>query len=188
MNNPDGPQNNLFQRENENPLEVERSRRMHLKRLGVIICFILIFMDGGSTRQDVKFLHKEDSVSSQNTNSQSLYTSKLNNVINSQRSLVSRRQYPRNVTGVYHGKWQSSSSSSRNTGELQGGSAQTFMMQLRSIKLDNVPDLDFVYGVVKIYKAGIADTDLFYPLQGAQRQQLYSTICHIILSYLIFTI
>ena len=158
--------NNLLPRENgdtANPTETERSRRLHLKRLGVIICFVLIFMDGGSPRADQR-LHREEKVSDQSSRSQSLYTSKLNEVIKSKRNLNSPMLFARNITGVFHGNWD------MNTGTANVSKSKrekTFLMQLRSVKLNNVPDLDFVYGVAKIYKAGVSESDLFYPLQGA---------------------
>lgn len=39
-------------------------------------------------------------------------------------------------------------------------------MQLRSCSVQNVPDLDFVYGVVRVFNAGTRKTDLQYPVQG----------------------
>lgn len=167
MNHMDGAEN-TFPRENGealNPMELERSRRLHLKRLGVIICFVLIFMDGGPQRTDVR-PHREDTLSDQSSKAQSSYTSKLNELINSKRNLNSPTTFARNITGVYHGKWElntAKGNSSKSPGER---SAKTFMMQLRSVKLNNVPDLDFVYGVAKVYKAGMGEADLFYPLQG----------------------
>lgn len=65
------------------------------------------------------------------------------------------------MTGVFHGHWDF------KTVKHQGDeSTGTFLLQLRSSKIANVPDLDFVYGVVKVYKAGTRKTDLLYPVQG----------------------
>lgn len=183
MNNIDMAENNAFPRENGatyNPVEVERSRRLYLKRLGVIICFVLIFMDGGTPRSDIKYLRKEDTVSDQSSNSQSLYAIKLNKVINSKRNLNIQNFFPRNISGVFHGMWAFDGSipsvpnfqgaqQQKQMGlglGLAGSNQKVFMLQLKAIKLNNVPDLDFVYGVVKIYRAGAAGADLFYPLQG----------------------
>ena len=193
MNNIDMAENNPFPRENGvaySPVEVERSRRLHLKRLGVIICFVLIFMDGGNPRSDIKYLRKEGTVSDQISKSQSSYVLKLNEVIASKRNLI-QNFFPRNVTGVFHGMWGSDGSIS-SLSDFQGhrkqkqmglglgltGSTQNiFMLQLKAIKLNNVPHLDFVYGVVKIYRAGIAGSDLFYPIQG------WSTTCYCLTAF-----
>ena len=182
MNNIDMAENNPFPRENGvtySPMELERSRRLNLKRLGVIICFVLIFMDGGTPRSDIKYIRKEGTVKDQISKSQSSYVVKLNEAIDSKRTLA-QNFFPRNITGVFHGMWGSDGSIS-SLSDFQGphrqkqmglglgmvGSTEKiFMLQLKAIKLNNVPHLDFVYGVVKIYRAGVAGSDLFYPLQG----------------------
>ena len=170
--NVDGIDNSTFPRDNgesPNPAEVERSRRLYAKRLGVIICFLLIFMDGGSPRPDNRYLHKEETVTEHNTLLQSAYISKLNVVVSSTRSLNVQTYYARNITGIYHGLWEVDGvKGESNITEtfFAKKSAKALTMQLRSTKLKNVPDLDFVYGVARVYGAGFSGSDLFYPLQG----------------------
>jgi hypothetical protein len=60
------------------------------------------------------------------------------------------------MIGVFHGHWN------RQGDESPGN----FLLQLRSSNIENVPDLDFVYGVVKVFNAGIRKTNLQYPVQG----------------------
>jgi hypothetical protein len=170
--NTDGIDNSTFPRGNgepPNPVEAERSQRLYAKRLGVILCLLLIFMDGGTPRQDNRYLHKEETVTEHNTQSQSSYISKLNVVVSSTRNLDAQAYYARNITGIYHGLWEVDGvrgESNITETFFAKKSAKALTMQLRSTKLRNVPDLDFVYGVARVYGAGFSGSDLFYPLQG----------------------
>jgi hypothetical protein len=82
-----------------NVIEIERSRRQYIIRLGLTICFVLIFMDGGSQKTaDTKYTHKEKVLDGQNIKSETKYTNRINEVINSQRNLYTN-SFARNLTG-----------------------------------------------------------------------------------------
>jgi hypothetical protein len=144
-------------------MEPDRSsRRQSMIRLGLMLYFILIFMNESQT----KVYHKEEIIAQNEP--RSIYVNRLNEVINSQRHLYIENAYARNITGVFHGSWESGTVTTSTTSSIKDVQRQpgTFVMQLRSIKLANVPDMDFVYGVAKLYKMGSKETDLMYPLQG----------------------
>ena len=79
--------------------------------------------------------------------------------------------YPRNITGIYQGEWD------RRSGPGKGDDGSVlapwnankhgrFLIQLRSTSLPTVPDLDFVYGVVKLYHTSSSETGVLFPIQG----------------------
>lgn len=97
MNHTDRPENVI--REGGTPfniIEIERSRRQYMIRLGLTICFVLIFMDGGS--QKAAYTQKEKALNGQNAKSDTKYSIRLNEVINSQRSLYTNT-FASNLTG-----------------------------------------------------------------------------------------
>ena len=159
MDNNNGPNNG----ESVNMVEVE-SRCLYFKRVGVIICFILLFMDGGTPKADYRYVHKEVVSSDQSTNSQSYLVTKLNSLVSSVRNVKTQNYFARNVTGIYHGHWALGGAKVPAENNIKSSKAVT--IQLRSVKLRSVADFDFVYGVARIYDAGISGSDLFYPLQG----------------------
>jgi hypothetical protein len=168
----DGPANTAFPRDNGdslNLIEVERSRRLLLQRLGILICFVIIFFDGATPKTDTRYVHKDEAVIEQSPRSQSSYITKLNMLVSSTRNLNSQNYYARNITGIYRGHWEvggirETSDNTKNISSKKITKAVT--IQLRSTKLKNVADLDFVYGVARIYNAGLGGSDLFFPLQG----------------------
>lgn len=164
--------NTAFPRENgESPnlIEVERSRRLYLQRLGILICFVLLFFDG-TPKTDTRYLNKEEAVIEQSPRSQSSYITKLNLLVSSTRNLNTQNYYARNITGIYRGHWEVGGMREAfdNTNNISAKKiSKAVTIQLRSTKLKNVADLDFVYGVARIYNAGLGGSDLFFPLQGS---------------------
>ena len=145
-------------------IEVE-SRCLYFKRVGVIVCLILLFMDGGTPKGDYRYVHKEVVSSDQSTNSQSSFVTKLNSLVSSARNIKTQNLFARNVTGIYHGQWGLGGAKVPVETDMRK-SSKAVTIQLRSVKLRSVADFDFVYGVARIYDAGISGSDLFYPLQG----------------------
>lgn len=145
--------------------EIGRSQRQHMiLRLGLIVCLIFIFMDTGSGSSKIdnrKYQNKEQSMNNiQKPKSQSPYVIRLNEVIINLKRNLNSQTFARNISGTYNGHY---TVSRKDVTKQPPG---TFLVQLRSIKLNEVPDLDFVYGVAKIYKAGPKESDLLFPLQG----------------------
>jgi hypothetical protein len=158
------------QRNNITPGEIERMRRQQFLRLGLIVCMTLIFMDGNANRRDptaVSSIPSNHKGSMDNSSNQ--YTKNLNNIIDTTRKLPTL-QYPKNITGVYNGIWErdivtSASNDTRSTIKHTNGK---YLLRLWSVRIDNVPNMDFVYGVIRIFKVGPKDSDIIYPLQGKQ--------------------
>ena len=170
MDNTNGP-NGTFPRDNGEAINMVgvESRCLYFKQVGVIVCFILLFMDGGAPKADYRYVHKEVVSSDQSSNSQSSFVTKLNSLVSSARNTKTQNYFARNVTGIYHGHW--------SLGGVEGAAKSTKIdsmrkstkavtIQLRSVKLRSVADFDFIYGVARVYDAGISGSDLFYPLQG----------------------
>lgn len=147
-------------------------RRNQVVRLGLIICLLLALFDSGPGNRPISSLSEHSDTTARKPTAA---TERLNSVLNSKRSLALR--FPRNVTGLYRGSWDRSShivtESARNSSSRPGVAwGQTLsengkiLMQLKSVAIDNVAELSFVYGIIRLSGAGPRNSDMLYPVQG----------------------
>jgi hypothetical protein len=158
--------------------ERARLQREKLLKFGLFLMFLMIFLDGGVPRRGSPYgpyasggpAAPSELLPTPEQAAQ--FTARLKAVVGSTRS---SQLYPRNVTGIFQGDWNvlkkdaGSSSSSSSVGTAapwNGRNAGRFLLQLRSVPLAAVPELDFVYGVVKMYKSSSAETGYLFPVQG----------------------
>jgi hypothetical protein len=152
------------------PAERERVRRQSVLRIGLLICLILVFLDGGVQRRgDSTGFTRGSATSSLNNAKPDLpapYLLQLNELLSKVRG-YNTTTFPRNCTGLYNGEWRRASIDAKNTAVKPNSEVLGhLLLQLRSVALTDVPVMDFVYGVVKLYKGGETGSDLVYPLQG----------------------
>jgi len=177
------------------PTEQERLRRQQVVRLGVLLCLLLVMYDGSmmnSHHAPLGSKHTSDDSKPKPTP----FTSRVNNVIGAQRGLSSymyprnvtgmyRGSWARvimtpkqvsdqlQIVNASIGTWYDESSYSTPTAAgmqlippASYASSGKLLMQLKAVAVDNIPDMTFVYGVIKLYGAGVQSSDILYPLQG----------------------
>lgn len=167
----------------------ERSRRQQALRTFILLCVILSLMEGmnSNARSNVSVVsNKMSAVNGDGSSAvESPFVQRVNEIIDAGRD--PRLTYPRNVTGMYRGLWErqrrDKAPASSNYGNGNGtaipsrvswdGSAGgSVLMQLKSVPIDHLNDLTFVYGVVKLFGAGPKSSDMLFPLQGALKSAL----------------
>ena len=154
-------------------------RRNQVVRLGLIICLLLALFDSsGPGGRPIGSLSEHSDVTARKPTAA---TERLNSVLNSKRSLALK--FPRNVTGLYRGNWERSAQivaqGASNSSSRPGGLATSLvawgqtlsengkiLMQLKSVAIDNVAELSFVYGIIRLSGAGPRNSDTLYPVQG----------------------
>ena len=164
--------------------EDERLRRQQLIRFALLLCIMILFLDRPENVHPLPSSSSSGDSDGDITGGQpsTVYQQRLTNVM---RNLHSQESYPRNITGIYQGTWVTygkneikvsinSTESDTTFKDIDQNStpAETtrngqMLIQIRSINVAEVPELDFVYGVVKLFKADSTSSDVLYPLQGS---------------------
>lgn len=160
----------------------EQRRRQKILQLGLMLCFILMLFDGNNrdTKKNNNDISNYQNDLISNSKSNIVYTNRLNNVINSyldKNSLKYIAKY--NASGIYRGTWddntislleqshtKSYQSSYNNMYKDRIQRSGKLFIQLKTTSVSNVDNLDFLFGVVKLYGAGPKASDLLYPIQG----------------------
>jgi len=158
----------------------DRVRRAQVVRLGLILCLLLALFDSTPSPRELNEQAQDSKPSP--------YKERLNALINDEkRSLHISETFPRNVTGLYRGSWARFSSHDNGTGNAASAKASPvsigialstlsgsgvsptsgkILMQLKSVAIENVAEMSFVYGVIRLSGAGVRGADLLYPTQG----------------------
>ena len=160
----------------ENNEAVERTRRAHAIRVGLMLTLFLTMFDTNNNRSAAMSKRTEPPKAAKTAS-----TERINAIINEKRKLQ-QPSFPKNVTGLYRGTWEKQGSDSfllspvngKNTTSwvvsLSGSSLPPsqgkLLMQLKSLPWENIPDLNFVYGVIRLSGASQRTGDLLYPVQG----------------------
>ena len=151
----------------ENPVDRERLRRQSILRVGLLVCLILVFLDGGVQQ------HSDPTSTTRGTTNYNPshanpdipvpYLKWLNQLTHEIGENLTA-QFPRNCSGLYNGAWTKFSRTGNTV--VISNPVGNLLLQLRSVALIDIPGMDFVYGVIKLYKAGDKSDDVLYPLQG----------------------
>lgn len=169
-------------------VEADQRRRAQVVQVGLILVLLLALFD--TNRPPHSNLRQFKEVDKPKP---SVFTDRLNSLLNeNKRSLNSA--FPKNVTGLYRGSWlkvpgisgeKYSPSSSPPTlhpvslslpvtittsfsSSLSGEPTNSgkILMQLKSVSIDNIPDVSYVYGVIRLSGASPKGGDILYPIQG----------------------
>ena len=167
----------------------DRLRRAQVVRLGLILCLLLALFDTGPGSRGLGSVNESQA----DVKKPSAYVETLNAHIsaNAKRNLQTPMLFPRNVTGLYRGNWERLSTSSSSHGNVSASannlvqqtpsiasslsslgasssslSSGKILMQLKSVVIESVVDMSFVYGVIRMTGAGARGADLLYPTQG----------------------
>jgi len=165
---------------------LERVRRAQVIRVGLMLTLFLTMFDTNNNRSAAMSKRAEPPKAAKSAG-----TERINSIINENSRKLQQPDafsFPKNVTGLYRGTWQKQGPDSflllpadgKNTtswgvkivSTLAGSSLVSppsqgkLLMQLKSLPWENIPDLTYVYGVIRLSGASQRTGDLLYPVQG----------------------
>lgn len=176
MFSPMNDENNMAVTEND----AERSRRQQVLRLGLIMCLLLMLLDGSGSNTNRNAPTAQQINGNVLPNDEVLLNDRILSALQASDSLsmrnMSHSSSRLNVTGIYRGIWGNINVEDYTKNKIMESGYS--IVQLKTTAVNKLPGLLFVYGILKLY--GGDNSDISFPMQGKTRsispQRLLSNI------------